>query len=91
VCADAAIAKGHHDDKRFKVIAVSALDNTKTTDLFLLNGQGAKQFLYLASADGKRSIFDVTHPSAIRELSSWTLASSDAQTFRVRLINNRSL
>jgi hypothetical protein len=90
VCATSAEATNHPDTDGFKV-AVTTLNNAKTTDLFLLKGQGGKQFLYLASADGKLSIFDVTHPSELRELSSWTLARGDAQTFRVQPISSRFL
>ena len=89
VWANAAVAKDHHNDKGFKVIAVRTLDNTKVADLLLLNGQGGKQFLYLASADGKLSIFDASHPGHLRELSSWRLTSSDTQNFRIESINDR--
>jgi WD40 repeat protein len=85
----AAVAKGHHDNDGFKVITVRTLDDAKTTDLFLLKGQNGKKFLYLASANGKLSIFDVTHPSNLREVSSWTLAPATTQTFHVRPISDR--
>ena len=89
VWANAAVAKDHHNDKGFKVIAVRTLDNTEVADLLLLNGQGGKQFLYLASADGTLSIFDTSHPGHLRELSSWRLTSSDTQNFRIESINDR--
>jgi DNA-binding beta-propeller fold protein YncE len=89
VCANPAFGKEHHVSKGFKVIAVRTLDNTKVADLLLVNGQGGKQFLYLASADGKLSIFDASHPSQLRELSSWRLTSSDTQNFRIEPINDR--
>ena len=56
----------------------------------MLDGQNGKRFLYLVSADEKLSMFDVTHPGALRELSSCMLASSEAQFYRVRLISNQS-
>jgi hypothetical protein len=89
VCANSASAKNLQSNKGFKVISVTTLDNAKTSDLFLLKDQGGRQFLYLASADGKLSIFDVTHPSELRELSSWTLARGGSQTFRVEPISDR--
>jgi hypothetical protein len=90
VCANSAAAKDHHDNQGFEVITVKALDTAKTTDLFLLKGQGRKQFLYLESADGKLTIFDATHPSQLRKLSSWTLSGEgDTQNFRIQPLNHR--
>jgi hypothetical protein len=89
VSANSAFAKERQDEQGFKVIAVRNLTNAKTTGLFLLKSQRGKQFLYLTSADGKLSIFDVSHPGNLRELSSWALDNGDAQTLRVQPINDR--
>jgi hypothetical protein len=89
VCANPAFGKDRHVSKGLKVIAVRTLDNTNATDLYLFNRQNGKQFLYLASADGKLSIFDVTHPSRLSELSSWTLANGGSGSFRLQPINER--
>jgi LVIVD repeat len=88
VCAIPAFAKDHHVSKGFKVIAVRTLDNGKPTDLLLLDGKGGKQFLYLASDDGKLSIFDVTHPSNVLEQSTWTLANDGSEAFRIQPISD---
>ena len=89
VCANAAVAKDHHKDKGFRVIAVRTLDNAKVADLLLLNGQGGKQFLYLASADGKLSMFDASRASELSEVSSWMLANGGSGAFRLQPINDR--
>jgi hypothetical protein len=87
--ANSATVKHHPDNDGFKVVTKVTLGNSKTTDLHLLQGQGGRQFLYLASADGKLSIFDVTNLKELRKLNSWTMSDGADQTFHFQAINDR--
>jgi hypothetical protein len=84
-----AVAKERHNTAGYRVITEETLGNGQTTDLFLLKDQRGKKFLYLASANGTLSIFDVSYPNEVRQVSSWVLASGGSGGFHVRPINDQ--
>jgi hypothetical protein len=72
----------------YTVLSQERLDNGKTTDLFLRNSRNGREFLYLASANGTLSIFDVTDPKEPRPLQSLVLVDKPG-SFQIRPVNNR--
>lgn len=86
-----AAAKAHHDVKAAnRMLSERMLASGKTTDLFLRRGNSGGLFLYLASANGTLSIYDVSHPSEPRELNTLVLNSNEP-AFHVRPVNDHVL
>ncbi len=82
-----AAAKAHLHVKANRTLCERTLANGKTTDLFLRRSNKGGLFLYIASANGTLSIYDISHSSEPRELNTLAL-SSDKPAFQIRPVND---
>lgn len=82
-----AAAKAHPHVKANRMLCERTLANVKTTDLFLRRGNEGGLFLYVASANGTLSIYDVSDSSEPRELNTLAL-NSDKPAFQIRPVND---
>ncbi len=80
-------AKAHHNARANYTLCERTLTNGETTDLFLRRGNQGSLFLYLASVNGTLSIYDVSNPAELRELSTLALSSSNP-AFQIRPVND---
>lgn len=76
IAAGPAVAKPHHDSKTKRVLCEETLANGKTTDLFLRRSNKGGRYLYIASANGTLSIYDVSQPAEPRELNTLVLSGA---------------
>lgn len=82
-----AAAKAHHNVKTNRTLCERTLTNGKTTDLFLRRGNHGGLFLYIASANGTLSIYDVSDSAEPRELNTLAL-SLDKPAFQIQSVSD---
>ncbi|HEX4808788.1 MAG TPA: hypothetical protein VH325_07660 [Bryobacteraceae bacterium] len=84
-----AAPKEHHDSKANRIAYEETLANGKATDLFLRRSNNGGRFLYIASASGTLTIYDVSQPAEPRELNTLAL-SSEKSTFQIRPVSDHA-
>jgi len=84
-----AMARDHVRKPDYKVVGQVALQNGKTTDLFLRKNQKGRTFLYVASANQTLAIYDVTDKSEPHLVNRLAL-STTRNSFEVRPISDRT-
>lgn len=85
--AASADAKEHQSSKPDRIVFQETLVNAKTTDLFLRKTSEGVLYLYIASADGMLSIYDVSQPTEPRRVNTLAL-SGDKPALQIRLVGD---
>jgi hypothetical protein len=83
-----AMARNHTQEPDYKVMGQVALNNGKTTDVFLRKNQEGRTFLYVASVNKTLTIFHVTNSREPRQVNRLAL-SGNSNSFTVRPVRDR--
>ncbi|HEY1949363.1 MAG TPA: hypothetical protein VGG97_20315 [Bryobacteraceae bacterium] len=86
--AQPAMARNHTPKPDYQVMGQVALNNGKTTDLFLRKNQEGRTFLYVASVNKTLTIFDVTNSREPRQVNRLAL-SGKSNSFTIRPVSDR--
>jgi hypothetical protein len=84
-----AVANEHHASKTYRNVCEETLPNGKTTDLFLRRSNKGSRYLYVASANRRLSVYDVSRPAEPLLLNTLVL-SSNKTAFQIRPVSEHA-